>query len=63
MKRNLLLGLGMAAGLVATAMAKDEAVPEHDLSDFKLGAHVTGDEVDLSKQDGQVVVIEYWGTR
>jgi hypothetical protein len=36
---------------------------EHTLSDFQLGEHVSGDKRKLSKLDGKVVVIEYWGTR
>lgn len=63
MKSKILLGLGMCAGFLATSVAQDGAVPDHSLSEFKLGEHVTGNEVDLTKQDGKVVVIEYWGTR
>tara|TARA_B100001250_G_scaffold256017_1_gene220397 strand:- start:650 stop:838 length:189 start_codon:yes stop_codon:yes gene_type:complete len=36
---------------------------KHTLSDFELGEHVSGDKRKLSKLDGKVVVIEYWGTR
>ena len=63
MKSKILLGMGIAGCLMMTSWAADEGVAEHDLSEFKLGEHVSGNEVDLSKQDGKVVVIEYWGTR
>ncbi len=33
------------------------------LSQFTLGEHVAGEEVDLTKLQGRVVAIEYWGTR
>ena len=36
---------------------------KHSLSDFKLGDHVSGEKRKLSKLDGKVVVIEWWGTR
>ena len=66
MKKTILAGLGAATCFLLTtqsAAAKDAAVPDHKLSEFTLGSHVSGPEVDLSKQDGKVVVIEYWGTR
>tara|TARA_B100001057_G_scaffold449065_1_gene489935 strand:+ start:1182 stop:1370 length:189 start_codon:yes stop_codon:yes gene_type:complete len=36
---------------------------KYTLSDFELGEHVSGEKLKLSKLDGKVVVIEYWGTR
>lgn len=68
MKKEILLGLGVASCFLATALtaaARDDekAVPDHNLSEFKLGDHISGPEVDLSSQEGKVVVIEYWGTR
>lgn len=67
MKNMIVAGLGAATGLLLTALSAaakgEDAVPDHKLSEFKLGDHVSGSEVDLSKQDGKVVVIEYWGTR
>ena len=36
---------------------------KHTLSDFKLGDHISGEKRKLSKLDGKVVVIEWWGTR
>ena len=51
-----------AAGVLLAATASAQEA-EHTLADFKLGDHVSGDKVDLSSQEGRVVVIEYWGTR
>ena len=36
---------------------------KYTLSDFKLGDHISGEKRKLSKLDGKVVVIEWWGTR
>ena len=47
-------------GLFASSNAQDA---KHSLSDFKLGDHVSGEKRKLSKLDGKVVVIEWWGTR
>jgi hypothetical protein len=68
MKRKLLIGLGTASCVllaVALASARDDGppLPDHSLSDFSLGDHISGEETDLSKLDGKVVAIEYWGTR
>ena len=55
--------LGASALLCASALGKDQkSVPDHSLSEFTLGSHVSGDPVDLSKLQGKAVVIEYWGT-
>ena len=53
----------MGFGLPALPAADEDTVPEHKLSDFKLGDHVSGEKRKLSKLDGKVVVVEYWGTR
>ncbi len=66
MKKTIQAGLGAATCILLTtlsAAAKDDAVPDHNLSEFTLGDHVSGTKVDLSEQEGKVVVIEYWGTR
>ena len=63
MKTSLktLAGVVCGAGLLASAtMAQDS---EHKLSDFKLGEHISGPEIDLEKLEGKVVVVDYWGTR
>ncbi|NNE92961.1 MAG: hypothetical protein HKN23_15055 [Verrucomicrobiales bacterium] len=62
MKRHILFGIGATFSLAFAAIAQD-AVPDHTLDEFKLGEHVSGDKVDLSKAKGKVVTIEYWGTR
>ncbi len=38
-------------------------LPDYKLSEFTLGEHISGDKVNLSKLEGKVVAIEYWGTR
>jgi hypothetical protein len=64
MKRKLLIGMSAAFCLAFSAIsALGQGVPDHNLSDFKLGDHVSGDNVDLSTLEGKVVAIEYWGTR
>jgi len=67
MKNNLARRalLTLCTGLLVSAVsqAKDTELPDHKLSDFKLGSLVTGDSSDLENLDGKVVVIEYWGTR
>ena len=46
--------------LQLVSSAQDE---KHSLSDFKLRDHISGQKHKLSKLDGKVVVIEWWGTR
>ena len=48
--------LAVAGGLVSSVLAKDAQV-----TDFRIGSHISGPEVDLSKLAGKVVVLEYWG--
>ena len=64
MKRIILIGMSAACGLALSAIsALGQGVPDHTLSDFKLGELISGDEVDLSSLEGKVVVFEYWGTQ
>lgn len=56
----LSLTLALACGGLIAA-EKREAVPTAKLSDFKLGAHITGPEVTLDQAAGKGVVIEKWG--
>jgi hypothetical protein len=65
MKKFILTGMSAACCLALSAISAlgQGAVPDHKLSEFKLGEHVSGDEVDLSTLEGKVVVFEYWGTR
>lgn len=62
------------SGLLAASLAllsspsslfgRDETpVPDHKLSEFSLGTHLSGEQVDLSKLEGRVVAIEKWGTK
>ena len=63
---NLFITFIMGVGLTASssqAEDADELTEEHSLSDFKLGDHVAGEKRKLSKLQGKVVVLEYWGTR
>ncbi|MDG2125404.1 MAG: hypothetical protein P8J87_17000 [Verrucomicrobiales bacterium] len=61
MKIPLFAIAGAGVLFAATSAVAQDA--EHTLSEFKLGEHISGDKVDLSAQEGRVVVIEYWGTR
>ena len=64
MKRKLLISLSTVACLaLSAALAAAQDASDVKLSDFKLGEHISGEETDLSKLDGKVVAIEYWGTR
>jgi thiol-disulfide isomerase/thioredoxin len=54
------LTLALSCGALLAA-EKKEAVPTAKLSDFKLGAHITGPEVTLDQAAGKGVVIEKWG--
>ncbi len=56
-----LLAAGAATLLILPATAKDEDVPAHKLTEWRLGTSLFGDEVDLAKLTGKVVVIENWG--
>jgi len=62
---NLFITFIMGVGLTASSSQAADAEPaeEHSLSDFKLGDHVSGEKRKLSKLQGKVVVLEYWGTR
>jgi hypothetical protein len=51
-----------AFGIAASpAFGQDAAVPDHTLSEFRLGEHFSGDDVSLDDLSGKVVVIEKWG--
>ncbi|MDA7537992.1 hypothetical protein N8539_02495 [Akkermansiaceae bacterium] len=54
----LVLGLAMSQ-----AIAQDGDLPDHKLSEWKLGEHLFGDEVEMKTLKGRVVVIEEWGVR
>ena len=61
MKLHALLAVGLL-GLPLLGQLHAE-VPDYKLSDFELGTQVAGDEIDLSKLEGRVIAIEYWGPR
>ena len=63
MKKTLQTLVGVACGIGLFALPSAVQGAEHTLSDFKLGDHVSGEDVKLSGLDGKVVVIDYWGTR
>ena len=46
---------------VAFAIEKKAPVPSAKLSDFKLGALITGPATDFSNTGGKAVLIEAWG--
>lgn len=66
MKSYLSTFVGVAASIVLVnvswAQKNDPTeVPEHSLSEWKLGETISGDAVDLDDLAGKVVAIEYWG--
>ena len=65
MKKSILIGVSAAYCLAFSAISAigQDSVPDHKLSEFKLGDVVSGEKVDFSKMEGKVVTIEYWGTR
>ena len=64
MKIYRYLGLALASFplLVQTSFSQDD-VPDHKLSEFTFGNHITGDEISSSGLKGKVVAIKWWGTR
>jgi hypothetical protein len=67
---NIKLGKLVTGGVVAAALlfpvltaADDDALPDAQLGDWKIGQTLRGDEVKAEDLEGKVVVIEYWGTR
>ncbi len=54
----------MLTASAAIAMATLSAeVPAHKLSEWEFGETAFGDAVDMEKNQGKVVVLEYWGVR
>jgi hypothetical protein len=52
----------MTIALATTFWSKDEEdLPDHELSEWKIGEIISGGEVDLEKLEGKVVAIENWG--
>jgi hypothetical protein len=63
--RNASLALAGAAASLALAaipaFGADAEVPDHSLSEFRLGEHFSGEKVSLDQLSGKVVAIEQWG--
>ena len=59
MNVNLLRGIIALALSCSFAQAND--MPDHDLTEWRVGETLFGEEAKLQKLKGQVVVIEYWG--
>ncbi len=56
--------VGMTALLMATSSwskDKEDALPNHELSEWKIGDIISGDQVALKDLKGKVVAIENWG--
>ena len=54
--------IAIAVGALASA-GRAQDLPDHKLSEWRLGNTISGEKPDLSKMEGKVVAIEYWGTR
>lgn len=61
--RSLWVGLAVAGAMTAIGYAQNDPteVPDHKLSEWKLGDSISGEAVKLSDLKGKVVAIEYWG--
>ena len=57
--KTLLTSLALLAA--AASLPAAEAVPSAKLSQFKLGAHITGPEATLDSAAGKAVLIDAWG--
>ncbi|MCB1096587.1 MAG: hypothetical protein R3F19_20390 [Verrucomicrobiales bacterium] len=44
-------------------VSADEDLPDHNLSEWRVGDVLVGEKVDLKQAEGKVVAIEFWGTR
>ena len=62
MKITRIFLFAIVAGAFAAGVRAAEELPDHKLSEWRVGDTVSGEKVDLSKLDGKVVAIEYWGT-
>ena len=61
--KTLLRFLSITALSVTASFAADKknAAPAHTLSEFKIGAAITGPEVKLEEVSGKAVLIDAWG--
>ncbi|GHC42436.1 hypothetical protein GCM10007100_04320 [Roseibacillus persicicus] len=55
--------MALAFGLGSFLHAADDEVPDHKLSEWKLGTVLQGDTYTHEDLEGKVVVIENWGVR
>ena len=51
------------SGVTTLRVSADEDLPDHNLSEWRVGETLIGEKVDLKKTVGKVVAIEYWGTQ
>ena len=51
------------ASVTTLRVSADEDLPEHNLSEWRVGDTLIGEKVDLKQTVGKVVAIEYWGTQ
>ncbi|MCH1503039.1 MAG: hypothetical protein L7V86_05605 [Verrucomicrobiales bacterium] len=51
----------VSAVCLSVALANDDELPDHNLSEWKIGEIISGEDVKLSDLNGKVVVIENWG--
>jgi hypothetical protein len=50
-------------GATTLRVSADEDLPDHNLSEWRVGDVLIGEKVDLKQAEGKVVAIEYWGTQ
>ncbi|MDB2347812.1 hypothetical protein N9V84_07950 [Verrucomicrobiales bacterium] len=51
----------VSAVCLSVALANDDELPDHNLSEWKIGEIISGEDVKLSDLNGKVVAIENWG--
>ena len=51
----------VSAVCLSVALANDDELPDHNLSEWKIGGIISGEDVKLSDLNGKVVAIENWG--
>jgi|TARA_B110000483_G_C17671977_1_gene342202 hypothetical protein len=63
MKLIIIRGLIVLGLAMTQATAQDGELPDHKLSEWKIGDHLFGEEVKMDTLKGRVVVIEEWGVQ
>ena len=51
----------VSAVCLSVALANDDELPDNNLSEWKIGEIISGEDVKLSDLNGKVVAIENWG--